>query len=108
MMHSLLDLQKKRELCKQIQIIIQKRKDMSSLDSYDDLISSILKDAIENEDGELEFETCELAELILGLMTTAFETTPKTMTLVVMHLSKNPHIIQELRVSMFPFKTIFL
>lgn len=90
-------LQKRRELCNQIQIIIQERKSMSSLDSYDDLISSILKDAAEKEDGESEFKTYEIAETILKLMIASIETTPKTIALVVMHLSKNPHIIEELR-----------
>lgn len=90
-------LQKKQVLCNQIQTIVQERKKMSSLDSYDDLISSILKDAAENEDGESEFKTYEIAETILKLMIASIETTPKTIALVVMHVSKNPQIIQELR-----------
>jgi cytochrome P450 len=42
-----------------------------------------------------------MVELCVRLIMGAMETTPKVLALVVKRLSENPHIISELRVSMF-------
>lgn len=91
-------LQKREELSDQIKSIIKERKkSMSSHDSSDDLLSSMLKDAEEKEDGDFEISTFQIVDFILSLMFVVLETTPKTITLAVKRLSENPHIIQELR-----------
>lgn len=81
---------------------------MSSHDSSDDLLSSMLKDAEEKEDGDFEISTFQIVDFILSLMFVALETTPKTISLAVKRLSENPHIIQELRVNIFYCKIIFV
>ena len=81
---------------------------MSYDDSADDLLSSILKEAAENEDGEFEFATFKIVDFIVVSLFTVIENTPKRIALVVKHLSENPHIIQELRVSMLKYKGVFV
>lgn len=91
-------LQKREELSNQIKRIIEERKrNMSSHNSSDDLLSWILKEAEENEDGEFEFATFQIVDLILSMFFSAIETIPRMLALVVRRLSENPHIIQELR-----------
>nr|UXW62811.1 cytochrome P450 85A1 [Pinus koraiensis] len=78
---------------------------MSSNHSYDDLLSSILKDETEKEAaGKIEFTTEQIVDLVVLCVFAAVETTPKTMAWVVKRLSENPHIISELRVSIFNIK----
>lgn len=86
-------LQKREELSNEIKSIIEERKNNSS----DDLLSWILKEAEENEDGEFEFGTFHIVDLILSMFFSAIETIPRTLAVVVKRLSENPHIIQELR-----------
>lgn len=82
-------LQKKQVLFNQIKSIIEERKlNMSAYDSYDDLLSSILKSA-----SEKEFTTTQIVDLIVQSVIGSLETTPKIMASVVRHLSENPHII---------------
>jgi brassinosteroid-6-oxidase 1 len=91
-------LQKKKEISDQIKNIIEeKKRNMSSQDSSDDLLSSMLQEAVENEDGEFEFATLKIIDFIVILLFAVTETTPNTTALVMKRLSENPHILQELR-----------
>jgi len=92
-------LQIRQKLSNQIKSIIEERKkNMSSNHSYDDLLSSILKDEAEKEAaGKIEFTTEQIVDLIVLCVFAAIETTPRTMAVVVKRLSENPHIIRELR-----------
>lgn len=92
-------LQKRQKLSNQIKSIIEERKkNMSSNHSYDDLLSATLKDAAEREAaGKIEFTTDQIVDLIVLCVFAAIETTPRTMALIVKRLSENPHIIPELR-----------
>lgn len=88
-------LQKRQEISDQIKSIVKERKEiLSSYDSSDDLLSSLLKEAEGKED--VDFED-RIVDIIMCIMFAAFETTPKTTALTVKLLSENPHIIQELR-----------
>lgn len=89
----------RQKLSNQIKSIIEERKkNMSSNHSYDDLLSSILKDATEKEAaGKTEFTTEQIVDLIVLCVFAAVETTPRTMAWVVKRLSENPHITSELR-----------
>lgn len=81
---------------------------MSSQDSSDDLLSSMLQEAVENEDGEFEFATLKIIDFIVILLFAVTETIPNTTALVMKRLSENPHILQELRVSIFKYKRVFV
>ena len=96
-------MQIRQKLSNQIKSIIEERKkNLSSNHSYDDLLSSILKDEAEKEaTGKIEFTTEQIVDLIVLCVFAAIETTPRTMALIVKRLSENPHIIPELRVSIF-------
>ena len=75
---------------------------MSSKNSYDDLLSFVLKYATEKETvSKFEFTTEKIIDLTMHLSFIYIETKPKTFALVMQRLSKNTHIIQELRVSNF-------
>jgi hypothetical protein len=50
---------------------------MSSHYSSDDLLSSILKEAAENEDGEFEFATFQIVDFIVVSLFTVIENTQK-------------------------------
>lgn len=92
-------LQIRQKLSNQIKSIIEERKkNLSSNHSYDDLLSSILKDEAEKEAaGKIEFTTEQIVDLIVLCVFAAIETTPRTMASIVKRLSENPHIIPELR-----------
>lgn len=80
-------MQKRQEISDQIKSIIKERKEnISSYDSSDDILSSLLKD-----------EDDRIVDYILTLMFAVSETIPKNIALAVKLLSENPHIIQELR-----------
>lgn len=91
-------LRKRKELSNQIKNIIEARNvNMLSHDIPVDLLSLMLKEAVENEDGELEFATFHIIDFLLLLLISSIETTPKTIALVMRRLSENPHTIKELR-----------
>ena len=73
---------------------------MSPKNSYDDLLSFVLKYVTEKETAsKFEFTIEKIIDLNVHLLFVYIETRPNTFSLVVQRLSKNPHIIQELRVS---------
>lgn len=80
---------------------------MLSHDIPVDLLSLMLKEAVENEDGELEFATFHIIDFLLVLLILSIETTPKAIALVMKRLSENPHTIKELRVSTVKFESLF-
>lgn len=91
-------LRKKKELSNQIKNIIEARNiNMLSNDIHVDLLSLMLKEAVENEDGELEFATFRIIDFLLELLIPSISVTPKAIALVMKRLSENPHTIKELR-----------
>ena len=73
---------------------------MSSKNSYEDLLSFVLKYVTEKETtSKFEFTTEQIIDLIVHLLFVYIETRPKTFAMVVQRLSKNTHTIKELRVS---------
>ena len=78
---------------------------MSSNNSYDNLLSFVLKYATEKETAcKFEFTTEQIIDLIVHLLFVYIETRPKTFAMVVQRLSKNTHTIQELRLSTLVLK----
>lgn len=89
-------LRKKKDLSNQIKNIIDARTmNILSHDTPDDLLSLMLKEAVENEDGELEFATLHIIDFLLSVVFSSMEGTPKAIALVMKRLSENPHILKE-------------
>eukprot|EP01018_Ginkgo_biloba_P003323 Gb_39886 [translate_table: standard] len=87
--------QKRQELLKQMKAIVDERKRMSP-DPHEDFLSTLLK--INNEDNRFQLTTDQILDLMVGLLFGGFDTTARTMALVVKRLSENPHVVQLLRV----------